>query len=132
MKKSWYHPDCVITQDGCFCSYCGVKTNNGMAETPCVIPTAAQSILEDLRFEVSVWNMKAEIICFTEQEGKRKYFRLETDKKTKQKLNQMAEESVWISGGGINRSGIYPLSKALEQFLMRCIKKGKVRISESE
>lgn len=133
MKKLYYHPETSYNPNSSesYCLRCGSKiVESNLSEQPCSVPTAAQSLYEGYRFEISVWNCKAGLLCFTEDEkGNRVYFDLQADKNILAAIDQLAEESVYQVGGAINFSGIYPLSEKLENFIEDGIKAGKIVIN---
>ncbi len=130
MEKLYYHPSFYLAEDGKWrCSYCHKVSNNGMIPEPCVYPTAAQSVFDDYRFEISVWNCRVSILCFVESNGKRDYYTIEcSSNEIKEKLNKLAKNSVYDAGGAINISGIYPLSEELENFLEDKIKNKEITL----
>jgi len=82
-----------------------------------------------LLFEISVWNCKAELVCYTEDSnGKREYFEIQADDDVRDQLDELVYDSVYKAGGAINISGLYPLSKELERFLWSGIAEGKIKI----
>jgi len=82
-----------------------------------------------LLFEISVWNCKAELVCYTEDpNGRRKYFEIQADDEVLDQLDEFVYDSVYKAGGAINISGLYPLSKELERFLLSGIAEGKIKI----
>jgi len=82
-----------------------------------------------LLFEISVWNCRAELVCYTEDaNGRRKYFEIQADDEVLDRLDELVYDSVYKAGGAINISGLYPLSKELEHFLWSGIAEGKIRI----
>ncbi|MEM3370013.1 MAG: hypothetical protein QXE90_04165 [Candidatus Micrarchaeia archaeon] len=101
---------------------------SNLSEQPCTVPTAAQSVYRNYRFEISVWNCKASLLCFTEDKsGKRKYYSLQTmDNSLSETTNRLAEKSVYDVGSAINFSGIYPLNKELEEFLEKNLDNKKI------
>lgn len=103
-----------------------------MSEKPCSIPTATQSLLDDYRFEISVWNCKASLICFKEHDNTRQIFSLDTTPEIKEQIEALAEDSVYQAGGAINWSGIYPLSEELENFLEDKLKNGEIKLIEAK
>lgn len=133
MKKLYYHPETSYNPNSSesYCLRCGSKmVESNLSEQPCSVPTAAQSLYEGYRFEISVWNLRASLLCFTEDKyGNRKYFDLKADENILSAIDQLAEESVYGAGGAINFSGIYPLSEVLENFLEDGIKSGKIVIN---
>lgn len=134
MKRLHYHPDSYYNSDTStwHCSQCHVETRNGMSEFPCNILTAAQSVLGDYKFEISVWNLSARVICFKEDKGKRHYFKIKTTEEIKNHVKKLAEDSVYQAGGVISFSGIYPLSEELERFLEEKIKNGEITLKQKE
>lgn len=136
MRKLYYHLETGYNPNSpeSYCLRCGSKiVESNLSEQPCSVPTAAQSLYKDYRFEISVWNCRANLLCFTEDKnGNRVYFDLQADDNTLSAIDQLAEESVYKVGGAINFSGIYPLSEKLENFIEDGIKAGKIVISSMQ
>ncbi len=133
MEKLYYHPSAYYYPDTkkIVCQDCGVELNeNGMSSEPCLIPTAAQSVLDNLKFEISVWNCRAFLLCFTEERGKRRYYKFDCSEEIKEKIDKLAIDSVYKAGGAINFSGIYPLSEELENFLEERIKNKEITLGD--
>ncbi len=128
MEKLYYHPSFYLAEDGKWkCSYCHKEiSNNGMIPEPCVYPTAAQSVFDNYRFEISVWNCECSLCCFREEKGHRNYFKIDCSEEIKQKIDILMEDSIYDVGGAINISGIYPLNEKLENFLESKIKNGEI------
>lgn len=133
MRKLYYHLEVGYNPSSpeSYCLRCGSKIiESNLSEQPCSVPTAAQSLYEGYRFEISVWNCKAGLLCFTEDKyGNRTYFDLKADENILSAIDQLAEESVYQVSGAINFSGIYPLSETLENFLEDGIKAGEIVIN---
>jgi len=80
-------------------------------------------------FEVSVWNCIAELVAYTETpDGKRCYLDIVADEEVLDRLDELAEESVYRAGGAINISGLYPLSDELKCYLVECLARGTIRL----
>lgn len=129
MKKLYYHPEFEFRNGRFVCVHCGVVSPDGLSEHPCVIPTAAQSIYEDLRFEISVWNCRPELVCFKEEGTSRRYLDIKITSNLKKKVEDLIIKSVHDAGGAINFSGIYPLNEELEKVLYEGIKNRKILIN---
>ncbi|WP_028841989.1 hypothetical protein [Thermodesulfovibrio yellowstonii] len=134
MKKLYYHPSGIITNEGkVICSVCGVELVDGMSPEPCKIPTAAQSVLNGVRFEISVWNCCPTLLAFEEQNSKKKYYWVNISEELKEKVWHLLIKSIEEAGGAINFLGIYPLNEKLEQVVEEGIKEGKIQlVSESK
>lgn len=128
MKKLYYHPEFELRNGKFVCTHCGVVSPDGLSEHPCVIPTAAQSIHEDLRFEISVWNCKPELVCFKEEGTNRRYLDIKIASDLKRKVKDLIIKSIHDAGGALNLSGIYPLNKELEEVLCKGIEDKKIHI----
>jgi len=82
-----------------------------------------------LWFEVSVWNCQAELVCYHEDEtGRRTYYRIHAPKQVMDRIQELAEQSVYAAGGALNISGIYPLSDELADYLWARLKQGMIFI----
>lgn len=137
MKKLYYHPASYPHSPGVFvCIHCGRQTFDGMSESPCVVKTAHQTIINGYIFEVSVRDCKATLICYREIElgglkNFRKHYVIETDAETYQKIDRLVHESVPRAGGAINFSGVYGICDELGLLLEEGLKQGKIRIEDA-
>lgn len=88
---------------------------------------------EGINFEISVWNCRASLLAFREDDGGREYYDIEIeDKELKKKIDKEVVESVYDVGGAINISGLYPLNNKLEMLLEEGLKTGKIKLKASK
>jgi len=90
---------------------------------------AEEGIRFPIWFEVSVWNCKAELLCYHEDPaGCRTYYDIKAPEEVRDKIAELVEASVYRAGGALNISGIYPLSPELERFLWEKLQEGTMKI----
>jgi len=132
LEKKYYHISGQISKEGITCTDCGVKLDEDlMSNAPCIYSTAAQTIINPLgiRLQISVWNCQVDIEAFKRNNSRTTYHRIKTSAQAKKKLHRLAIEAV-NQVGAINMSGIYSLSRELEQYIYELLDKNKIKFEE--
>lgn len=114
-KKYYLHPTAEVRDGKWICTYCGAELpQNLKTDFPC---TVSVKVPFDEKVEVSVWNCQASV--FVENVNISQFCR----EKEVERLEKLAEDSVYDAGGAINWSGQYPPSDKLVRYAMRLAKK---------
>jgi len=123
--KYYIHTAAEMKDGKIICSACGKELPNGSLKTtfPCV---GGYSIPFDENVQISVWN------CYPTVFVKGIALDMVANEREKQRLYDLAVDSVEQAGGAINFSGMYPPSEKLVRFAQKLTQKYKAAILSIE
>jgi len=114
-RKYYLHPSAEVKDGKWVCIYCGAELPQSLkTDFPC---TTSPKTPFDEKVSVSVWNCTATV--FVEDVDIAQF----CTQQESEKLDKLAEDSVYDAGGAINFSGQYPPSDKLVRYVMRLAKK---------
>ena len=124
-RKFYLHPGAELRNGRWFCQYCGRELptdDRGFPITQTSWPCTVSSPMPfDSEVEISVWNCQATVLVNKEAIDYDKLPKRQADK-----LERLAEESVYKAGGALNWSGIYPPSGELCQYISWLKRRGYI------